>query len=102
MDFELSCGLPPGPDFADLAVLAALVSSMRDRPLPPDALFLGEVGLGGEVRPVAGVERRLAEAARQGFRRVFCSARSRIVPGAAGVELVALDGIGELTRRIAA
>jgi DNA repair protein RadA/Sms len=86
----------------DLAVLAALVSSVRDRPLPADALFLGEVGLGGEVRPVAGVERRLAEAARQGFRRVFCSARSRIVPGAAGVELVALDGIGELARRIAA
>src|SRR2546425_3087812 len=64
--------------------------------------LLGEIGLGGEVRPVAGVERRLAEAARQGFRRVFCSARSRIAPGAAGVELVALDGIGELARRVAA
>src|SRR2546428_536018 len=38
----------------DLAVLAALVSSVRDRPLPADALVLGEVGLGGEVRPVAG------------------------------------------------
>ena len=87
----------------DLAVLAALVSSVRDRPLPADALFLGEVGLGGEIRPVAGVERRLAEAARQGFHRVFCSARSRIAPGgAAGVELVALDGIGELARRVAA
>jgi len=80
-----------------------LVSSVRDRPLPADALFLGEVGLGGEIRPVAGVERRPAEAARQGFHRVFCSARSRIAPGgAAGVELVALDGIGELARRVAA
>src|SRR5207245_2433271 len=84
----------------DLAVLAALVSSVRDRPLPADALFLGEVGLGGEVRPVAGVERRLAEAARQGFRRVFCSARSRIAPGAAGVELGGRDRIGGLGRRV--
>jgi len=40
-------------------------------------VFLGEVGLGGEIRPVAAVERRLSEAARQGFRRVFLSARSR-------------------------
>src|SRR5207249_1499217 len=43
--------------YSDLAVSAALLSSVRDRPLPADALFLGEVGLGGEVRPVAGVER---------------------------------------------
>src|SRR6266511_3228845 len=39
----------------DLAVLAALVSSVHDRPVPGDALFVGEVGLGGEIRPGAGV-----------------------------------------------
>jgi DNA repair protein RadA/Sms len=84
----------------DLAVLAALVSTVHDRPVPADALFLGEVGLGGEIRPVAGVERRLAEAARQGFRRVFLSARSR---GTAGdLEVIGLEGIGELARRLAA
>src|SRR5206468_226393 len=83
----------------DLAILAALVSTVHDRPVPADALFLGEVGLGGEIRPVAGVERRLAEAARQGFRRVFLSARSR---GTAGdLEVIGLEGIGELTRRLA-
>ena len=85
---------------ADLAVVAALVSSARDRALPADALFLGEVGLGGEIRPVAGVERRLAEAERQGFRRVFLSARSRVSSG--GVELVGLEGIHDLARRVAA
>ena len=84
----------------DLAVTAALVSSIHDRPTPPDALFLGEVGLGGEIRPVAGVERRLVEAARQGFRRVFCSARSRVTP--AGLDVVGLEGIGELARRLVA
>lgn len=84
----------------DLAVLAALVSSVHDRPVPADALFLGEVGLGGEVRPVAGVERRLAEASRQGFRRVFLSARSRVAAGA--LEVVGMEGIDELARRLAA
>ncbi|HET7789407.1 MAG TPA: DNA repair protein RadA [Gemmatimonadales bacterium] len=84
----------------DLAVLAALVSSVEDRPVPADALFLGEVGLGGELRPVVGVERRLAEAGRQGFRRVFLSARSRVT--SPGIEIVGLEGIGELARRLAA
>ncbi|HEY6093004.1 MAG TPA: DNA repair protein RadA [Gemmatimonadales bacterium] len=84
----------------DLAVLAALVSTVHDRPVPADALFLGEVGLGGEIRPVAGVERRLAEAARQGFRRVFLSSRSRGPSG--DLEVIGLEGIGELTRRLAA
>jgi len=84
----------------DLAVVAALVSSVHDRPVPADALFLREVGLGGEVRPVAGVERRLAEAGRQGFRRVFLSSRSRVAPD--GLDVVGLEGIGELARRLAA
>src|SRR5690349_23247416 len=47
----------------DLAVAAALASSVFDRPLPHDAVFVGEVGLGGEVRAVSQVERRIAEAA---------------------------------------
>jgi DNA repair protein RadA/Sms len=84
----------------DLAVLAALVSSVHDRPLPADAVFLGEVGLGGEIRPVAGAERRLGEAARQGFRRAFLSARSRV--SLPGLEVVGVEGIGDLARRLAA
>jgi len=49
---------------------------------------------------VAGVERRLAEAARQGFRRVFLSARSRGT--SSDLEVIGLEGIGELARRLAA
>ncbi|MGI9078902.1 MAG: DNA repair protein RadA [Gemmatimonadaceae bacterium] len=60
----------------DLAVAAALASSNYDRPLPPGSVFLGEVGLGGEIRPISQAERRIAEAARMGFSRVFLSDRS--------------------------
>jgi DNA repair protein RadA/Sms len=67
---------------ADLAVAAALASSVHDQPLPADSLFVGEVGLGGEVRPVSQLERRLAEAARMGLRTVFLAERS--LPGRRG------------------
>src|SRR2546422_684272 len=83
-----------------LGVPGALVSGVRARPFPADALFLGEVGLGGEIRPVAGVERRLGEAARQGFRRAFLAARSRV--SVSGLEIVGMDGISELGPRLAA
>jgi DNA repair protein RadA/Sms len=84
---------------SDLAVVAALVSSINDRPLPPDTVFLGEVGLGGEVRPVAGIERRLAEAERLGFRRVFVSGRTRL---AAEIDAVRIAHVAELGSRLAA
>jgi DNA repair protein RadA/Sms len=83
----------------DLAVLAALMSSVVDRPAPADALFLGEVGLGGEVRPVAALDRRLGEAERQGFRRVFLSARSQV---SSRLDVVGIEHVGELARRLAA
>jgi DNA repair protein RadA/Sms len=54
---------------ADLAIIAALASSLRERPVPPDTLIVGEVGLTGEVRQVADLESRLREAARHGFAR---------------------------------
>jgi DNA repair protein RadA/Sms len=85
---------------ADLAVAAALVSSLLNRPAPADVIFLGEVGLGGEIRPSGAVERRVQEAARLGFRRVFGSTRSALqVPG---VALVGIDHIGQLVRALAA
>ena len=60
----------------DLAVAAALASSVYDRPLPSDAVFVGEVGLGGEVRPVSQLDRRVAEASNMGMTRVYVAERA--------------------------
>ena len=60
----------------ELAVAAALASSVYDRPTPSDAVFIGELGLGGEIRPVSQVERRIAEAKNMGMSRLFVSERS--------------------------
>lgn len=56
---------------ADLALLLALVSSLRDRPLPDDLVVFGEVGLSGEIRPVPSGQERIAEAAKHGFKRAI-------------------------------
>jgi len=59
---------------ADLPLCMALASSFRDKPFPADALALGEVGLGGEVRAVSRIDERLKEARRLGFSRVLVPA----------------------------
>ncbi|MGA7297135.1 MAG: DNA repair protein RadA [Rhodanobacteraceae bacterium] len=56
---------------ADLPVLLAVQSSLRDRPLPDKTVAFGEVGLSGEIRPVPNGEERLKEAAHHGFRRAI-------------------------------
>jgi DNA repair protein RadA/Sms len=61
---------------ADLGLALALASSFRDRPLRPDLVAIGEVGLGGELRPVPQLDRRLAEARRLGFRAAVIPKRS--------------------------
>jgi DNA repair protein RadA/Sms len=61
-------GLALGETATDLPLVLALASSLRDRPLPQALVAFGEVGLTGEVRPVAFGEERLREAAKQGFK----------------------------------
>lgn len=51
----------------DLAIAIAVASALIDKPIPPDTVIIGEVGLAGDVRRVSGMPRRLAEAARLGF-----------------------------------
>jgi DNA repair protein RadA/Sms len=64
-------GLRVSEPAADLATCLALASAARDRVVPADLVAIGEVGLGGEVRPVPQPGRRLAEAVRLGFRRAL-------------------------------
>jgi DNA repair protein RadA/Sms len=82
----------------DLAVAAALASSVYDRATPSDAVFIGELGLGGEIRPVSQVERRIAEATNMGMRRVFVSERS--VPRRASSGVVAVRTVRDMFEQL--
>jgi DNA repair protein RadA/Sms len=84
----------------DLAVAASLASSAYDRPLPHDAVFVGEVGLGGEVRPVSQAERRLAEAANMGMTTAYLSERAVPKRVPKGLEAVGVRTIGDLFERV--
>jgi DNA repair protein RadA/Sms len=82
----------------DLAVAAALASSVYDKATPADAVFVGELGLGGEIRPVSQVERRIAEATNLGMKRVFVSERS--VPKRATSNIVGVKSVGDLFAKL--
>jgi DNA repair protein RadA/Sms len=71
-------GLQVEEPAADLGVAAAVVASFRDLVLPAGTVLIGELGLGGQLRPVGQVELRLQEAARLGFRRAVAPAGSRL------------------------
>jgi DNA repair protein RadA/Sms len=68
---NLAGGLTVEEPALDLPIALALASSLRDRPIGPGTVAIGEVGLLGELRPVPGLDRRLKEAARLGFTRAI-------------------------------
>jgi DNA repair protein RadA/Sms len=80
---------------ADLAILAALASSLRERPVPLDTLVVGEVGLTGEIRQVADLASRLREAARHGFTRAVLAGREGSRRQSKGLELVTVASVEE-------
>jgi len=84
---------------ADLGIVLAAASSYMERPLPTDVVVLGEIGLTGEVRAVAGLEARLRAAAQLGF-------RSAVVPKSSAAELrsasISVRGVGTVTEALEA
>jgi len=84
---NLAGGLVLDEPALDLPLAIALASSFRDRPVRPGTVAIGEVGLLGELRSVAGLERRLREAARLGFSRAIVPRANR------GGTTVAVEGL---------
>jgi len=84
----------------DLAVASALASSVYDRPVANSAIFLGEVGLGGEIRPVSQAERRLGEAAKMGMTTAYMAERGIPKRGPRGIEVIGVRTVGDLFRQL--
>jgi DNA repair protein RadA/Sms len=87
---------------ADLAVAAALVSSLADRPLDHDCVYFGEVSLSGAVRPVAHAASRLKEAEKLGFASAVGPAAKGGDEGAGGLRRATVAQLVDLVSRIAA
>lgn len=89
-------GLSVSEPAADLGLLAAVISRRRGVPVPPGVVFIGEVGLSGEVRPVHQAGVRLREAARLGYERaVMNPGGTRAADRPPGIELVAAKTLSD-------
>jgi len=80
---------------ADLAVLLAIVSSLKNKPLPGKLVVFGEVGLAGEVRPIQRGQERLKEAAKLGFTHAVIPKANKPKQPIAGMEIVAVERLEE-------
>ena len=80
----------------DLGIMASITSSLREVPIEPGLLVLGEVGLGGEVRAISQAEMRIREAAKMGFKRCLLPERNlaKLEP-IDGIELIGIREVGE-------
>lgn len=80
---------------ADLALLATVISSLRNRPLSHDLLVFGEVGLSGEIRPVPSGQERLKEAAKHGFKRAIIPKANAPKTAPEGLTVVAVTRLDQ-------
>lgn len=80
---------------SDLAVLLAILSSLRNRPLPHDLIVFGEIGLAGEIRPVPSGQERLREAAKHGFKRAIVPKANAPKGGIDGLEIRTVQRLDE-------
>lgn len=85
---------------ADLPVLLAIVSSLKNRPLPAGLIAFGEVGLAGEVRPVQRGQDRLREAAKLGFSRAILPKANVAKPAVPGITAIGVERLDEALERV--
>ena len=97
---NMAGGIRVSDPACDLAVICAVLSSNFDFAIPSDSCFAGEVGLSGEIRPVSQTDRRISEAARLGFRRIFISSYSKTEAPADGIETVRVSDVPALVRSL--
>lgn len=78
----------------DLGIATSIASSLRDTPVDPSAVAVGEIGLGGEIRTVGHMEKRIQEAAKLGFRRIIVPQNNmKGVKGNGGIEIIGVDRV---------
>ena len=93
-------GVRIGEPAADLAVLMAIYSSFKNKPLGAKSLVFGEVGLAGEIRPVQRGQERLREAAKLGFTRAVIPAANKPRQAINGIAIVAVERIDQALQQL--
>ena len=95
---NIAGGLKVSDPAIDLAVVSAVLSSNLDAPVSQHTTFAGEVGLSGEIRPVARIEQRIMEASRMGFENIVVSGYHRTVREQPGIKISKVNKVEGLVR----
>ncbi len=93
-------GVKIGEPAADLAVLLAIVSSLRNKPLPQKLIAFGEVGLAGEIRPAPRGQERLKEAAKLGFTHALIPKSNMPKQPIKGIEVITLERVEQAVDKL--
>jgi DNA repair protein RadA/Sms len=88
-------GLRINETAADLPVVLAVLSSLRDKPLPSDLVAFGEIGLAGEIRPVYNGEERLREAVKHGVKQAIVPKGNATRRAPSGLHITAVDRLAQ-------
>ncbi|MCK6601917.1 MAG: DNA repair protein RadA [Bacteroidetes bacterium] len=98
---NVASGLKIDDPAADLGVCTAILASFREWSVARDVVFIGEIGLGGEIRSVSAIDQRLSECAKLGFKRIVApksSLKEADLP--AGIEVIAVTHIQDVFRQM--
>ena len=93
-------GLKVNDPACDLAIVSAILSSNFDFAIPSDICFAGEIGLSGEIRPVSQTDRRVMEAARIGFKKIYISSFCSLEQTPEGIEVIKVGDVPALCRSL--
>ncbi len=97
---NMAGGIRVSDPACDMAVVCAVLSSNFDFAIPADVCFAGEVGLSGEIRPVAQTDRRISEAGRLGFHKIFVSSFSSIEQKHDGIQVIKVADVPALVKAL--
>lgn len=92
---NIAGGLKVSEPAVDLGIISSISSSFKNKPVDPHMLILGEVGLTGEVRAVTGIEMRLNEASKMGFKRVILPKSNTKTKPPRGIEIMGITSVEE-------
>jgi len=85
---------------SDLCVVSALVSSYKRKQLPSETVFIGEIGLTGELRTVGMLEKRLKEAQKLGFKKAYVPQGSTKGISLQGIEIIQIKNVESLLEHL--
>ena len=97
---NITGGMKTGDTALDLAVIAAILSSNEDWAIPDNVCFAGEIGLSGEIRPVPQVEKRILEAEKLGYHKIFISKQNKIPKKNFGIQIIEVSKIEDFHEKV--